>query len=348
MGIAIRIKRTVAENYDIVSWILCLFLGGTINVGILNATYNYSNYYFSKIPSANLHYGAIALVGFIALSILMPIIVSCFLTAIQPELRIVPPFFIALISSAWIFVLWITPSNVSTTVFPTLTVGVFYSSLGYIEDPVVTYIFGRATERDYIYFQHIRAYATIEEVKDRIMTPEIRRSLTISESFEGDAEHGYLFKTRRPFPYKNDIFISRDKDYSELTSIKVTYYEVKKYNLQVSNSFLEESHKTSRYIEDIFTFHEPSIPIEIITPFTNQVTDKAIDRVLDDMRGYYSRSKRFSITDRLSISLLVAILFLTAILFFIGEPAYAVLSIAIEVLIAVLELPDILRRQRED
>lgn len=346
-----RIKKTVAENYDIISWILCVFLGGTMNIGILNAAYGYIMYYWSTLPVPNppvptlYHYAL--LMGYVIAVAILPFILSLILTAIQSELRIVPPFYITLISAAWMLVLWVNTSNVSTQLAPTLTLGMFYVTLGYGEDYATTYILGKAVERESIYYEHLRVYADIEDVKARFMVPEIAQSTHLSERVEGNAEQGYLFKTKSGPIFKNDIWINRDKDFPEVTSIKIVYYEVGRYNLRVSPRFIEEAHKMSRYLEDVFIYHEPKMGVEIIVPFTNKAFDRSIDRILDEMRGYYTRSKQFSTTDKFKIALLVGILILTGILFAIEQPTYAILSIAIEVLIAVLGLPDIIRKQRE-
>lgn len=339
-----RIKKTTAENHDIISWLLCIFLGGTINIGILNAAYSY---YLQNLPSISDLYRIIITVSYILFAILLPFILSLILTGIQPELRIVPPFYITAISWAWMFVLWINPNNASTMITPTILIGMFYVALGIAEDKLTTAILGIAIERRNIYFEHLRVYATIDEVKDRLTIPEIRRSLYLSDRVEGNAEKGYTFKTKGGYVFINRILIIKDKDFPELTSLKIAFYEKRSYSLKVSPSFIEESHKTLWYLKDVFIGHEPEIGLEVILPFTNSTSDILIDNVVDDLRGYYVKSKQFSIRDRLTIASLVGILALTIVLFLIEQPIYAGLSIAIEVLLAVLQLPDLIRKQRE-
>jgi hypothetical protein len=290
------------------------------------------------------HYGVLA--GYIIVAIIMPLILSLILTSFQAKQLIVPPFYITLISSVWMLVLLVNVSNISTQLVPVLTIGMFYSTLGWGEDWIATSILGKATERESIYFEQLRVYADFNFVKARLTIPEIRRALHISERTEGNIEEGLLFKSISTV-FKNDIIIARDTEYPELTCIKIVYYEVGKYSLKVSPFFIEAAHKMSGYIKDVFNNHVPIIAVEVIVPFTNKALDQSIDRVIDNLRGYYVRSKQLSTADRLKIALLAGTLVLTGILFLIEQPTYAVLSIAIEVLIAVLGLPDIIRKQKE-
>jgi len=340
-----RATKSVTENYDIISWVLCIFLGGTINIGVLNAFYSYVT--ALSLPAKTILISEIILGGLIVIAITLPLILSLILTAIQPEFRIIPPFFITIISWVWLFVLWVNQSNASTMIPLTFFIGTFYVTMGYFEDWGTTKILGKAIERENIYFEHLLVYAEINDVKNRLITPEIRRTLHISETVEGKSADCYLLKTRNVFTFKNDIILAKNKESPELTDLKIVYYEVERYSLRVSKDFVEDAHMISGYVRDVFTNHVPNIGVEVVASFGNTVNDPSIDRVIDDMRGFYARSKQFSNADRFKIGLLTIVLILTGILFIIGQPTYAVLSIAIEVLIAVLGLPDIIRRQRE-
>ena len=141
--------------------------------------------------------------------------------------------------------------------------------------------------------------------------------------------------------------MTKSKEFPENTDVRLVSYEVGRYSLRESKDLIEEAHKTSWYVKDVFNNHEPAMGIEPIVPFGNAVHDPAIDRVIDDISGLYARSKQFSTDDRLKIVLLITVITLTVTLFAIGQPIYAVLTIAIEVLIAVLGIPNIIRRQRE-
>ena len=158
-----RTKKTMAENYDIISWVLCMFLGGMINVGILNATYAFLQ--ATVYPIADQLLAILVLIGLIVFVVLLPLALSLILTAIQPELRIVPPFFITIISVAWFFVLTINPSNVQDTLFAVAILGMSYIALGYSEDWITTKVLGKAVERDSIYFEKLLVYGEVEMSK---------------------------------------------------------------------------------------------------------------------------------------------------------------------------------------
>ena len=338
-----RIRKNVAENYDLVSWFLCILLGGTINIGILNgfdAAVRHS--YF---PTDSQFVALLFPVSLVALAVIMPIILSLIFSAIQPELRIVSPFFITLMSSVWFFVLWVNTSNVADTLLLAIFIGIFYSAIGYAEDWATTKILGKATDRESIYFEQFLVYADIKDVKNRLLKPEIRDGLNLQGAYDGTEEEGYIFKTKSAFSFRNDIMINRDKQYPELTNIRVTYYEVAKYNLRVSKEFIEETHKMSWYTKDVFFNHTPTIAVEVLSPFANNRIDSAVDRVIDNMQGLYVASKQFSLRDKAKIALLVIVAVLTVAIFLLGEPTYGAMAIAIEVLIAIIGLPDIIRKR---
>jgi hypothetical protein len=337
-----KVKRTLTEDYEIISWLLRIFLGGTINIGILNATYAY----LSVLPSMPSFYAYLIDALFLIFAVITPFLLSLILTAIQPEPKIVPPFYITLISFAWLFVLWVNPHNVSATLTPTITLGLFYVALGFAEDKLTTSILGIATERESIFFEHLTVVAEIEDVKARLIIPEIRRRLYLSERVEGNAEQGYLFKSIGGFIFKNQILLTKNKDSPQSTDLKVVYYEQRKYNLTVSRDFFEQASKNLVYLYEILYNRTPSFGFYIVTDFTNKATDPLIDKVIDDLRGYYVKSKQFSNADKFKVVMFVGILILTAALFLIEQPLYGELTIAIEVLLLVFELPDVIRRQK--
>jgi hypothetical protein len=291
-------------------------------------------------------YVNVTLALFIIAAVITPFLLSLLLTTIQPELRIVPPFYITLISFAWLFVLWVNPSNVSATLTPVITLGTFYVTLGFAEDKLATLILGIAAERERIYFEYLTVYSDIDDVKARFAVPEIRRELFLSERIEGNAEQGYLFKTRRGLFFKNQILVTRSKEYPHSTDVKIVYYEEGKYNLKISPVFPEVTRKTSLYLKDVLYNREPKLGFEVAVEFTNTARDSLIDRVIDEMRGYYVRSKQFSYADKFKIAMLAGVLILTVVLFLIEQPVYGALTIAIEVLLAVLALPDIFGKQK--
>ena len=338
-----RIRRNVAENYDLISWFMCILLGGTINIGILNGFDALVRQTF--FPTESTLIALLFPISLVSLALLLPFALSLLFTAIQPELRIVPPFFITAMSSVWFFVLWVTPSNASDTLPLALFVGVFYTMVGYAEDWATTKILGKATDRESIYFEQFLVYADIKDVKNRLLVPEIRSRLGLSETVEGTEADGYIFKTKSGFTSRNDIMINRDKQYPEFTNLRITYYEVAKYNIRVSKDFIEDAHMMSWYIKDVFFNHTPIMSVEVLVPFDNNRIDPAVDRVIDSMVGVYAKSKQFSITDRIKILLLGLIIVLTAVLFLINQPVYGAMTIAIEVLIAIIGLPDIIRKR---
>jgi hypothetical protein len=341
-----RVRKAASDNYDILQWMICVFLAGSINVGIINGANNYSQYWATTVNKApvNLTLAYIVLAVFIVALVVLPIVLSLILTSIQPSHLIVPPFYITIVSIVWFCIMSVTPTNAGEALPAIITLGMFYVTLGFGEDWITTKIIGITTEREYVYFEHLRVYSNINSVKERLLTPEIRRALHIAHVPE-EENNDLVFKSIAT-QLKRDITISTDSEYPEYTIMKITYYEVGRYSLRVSPFFIEENRKMSSYIKDVFSNRSPAIGIEVIVPFTNKIDDPAIDRVIDRCKGYYNVSKQLSTEDRVKVGLFIAIFILTGILFLVEQPSFAFLSIAIEVLIAVLGFPDIIRKRR--
>lgn len=312
-------------------------------MGILNAAYSFMSLMPSSLPSL---YQSLILIGFLIVAILLPLILSLLLTTFKPEPRIVPPFWITVVSFAWLFVLLINSSNVSTLLLPTIIVGLFYVTIGRLEDVAAIAILGIAAERESIYYEYLIVYSDIDDVKAKLTIPEIRNALLLAERVEGNAEQGYLFKTKKGFTFKSRILITRNNEYPKLTDLKIVYFEKGSYSLEVSPNFLENAKKNSVYLKDILCNREPKLGFEVVVELTNTARDSLIDKIIDEMHGYYLKSKQLSNVDKFVIFTFVGVLILTIALFMIEQPLYAGLSIAIDVLLAVSELPDIIRKHR--
>jgi hypothetical protein len=283
--------------------------------------------------------------GYVVLAGVIPFVLSLLLTQTRPKLRIVSPFWIGLVSWLWFFTPW--ASSNSSMIASAVFFGVFYVATCLCEDLLTISIMGIATERENIYYEYLTVYAGIDEVRARLMTPEIREGANLSERMEGNAEQGYLFKTQRGYHLNTPISITRNKEDPNITDVKIAYYWENRYNLSVFPLFIEMARKSSAYIKDVFRYREPMLPFAINIPFTNNVRDPLIDRIIDEMCGYYVRSKQLSYGDRFIIASFIGIFVLIIVLFLIREPLWALLSLVTDVLIAAIGLPEVFRRRRE-
>jgi hypothetical protein len=327
---------------------LRILSGGAVNILFISALITF---YKDNVPMINGVYTINTTLLFeqvwalIIMVIISPFLLSLILTKRKPNLRLVPPFYIAWVSYVWLIIVQSYPFS-TTTVTDSVLLGGIFVAICYLEDRAVTLILGITAERENIFFEHFKAFAQIEDVRNKLSVPEIRSELTLSPRTEGNSELGYRLHTRREFTSVNRILLTRDKEYpDELTDVKVVYYAMGRYSLTMSPYFLEHWKKTSGYLKDIFTERDPIIGIEKITDFQNNVRDPLVDSVVDDLMGYYVKSQRVSMLDKIKVGATIGIFVIAVYLFVIGQPVYGGLSAILDAIFALSELPDILRRQ---
>jgi hypothetical protein len=346
-----------SEKYDEISWVIRIILGGALNIVFLNALSTFiethityeaatATYYITNLWTPSLFPQFVTLVVMVLIG---PFLVSLLLTKREPTLKIVPPFYVAIFGFAWILIFWLIPYE-SIRAFLAIVFGVTLLFVGRMEDRLVTSVLGIATDRECIYFEHLRVYAQIEEVKARLSVPEIMDNLFLSDRVEGNAEQGYMFRTERGYDVVNKILLVRDEHFPEtpITNVKIAYYYKKRYNVQFSPTFLENCRRTSGYIRDIFLNRDrdAAMPLEVIVPLTNNVRDPLIDSIIDELMGYYARSKRLSRFDKIKIGAVLGIATMTVGLFVFDQPQLGVASIVLDTFLALSELPDIVRRSK--
>ncbi len=280
-----------------------------------------------------------------ALVFLSPLLSSLLLTKTEPKLKIVPPYWISLVVMGWVLIHWyypLTPISSISLIFGGLLVLVARA-----EDIVVTSIIGKAAEREVIFFEHLLVYANIESVKNRLCVPEIRTELALSSRIEGNVEEGYTLRTERGFDFCNRFLLTKDKQYlEEATNLRIAHYQIGRYNLRTTPVFIEHMDKTSGYVERILLYREPRLAFERITPLTNNVQDVLVDTIMDELMGAYAKSKRYSALDKVKIGATISIAVVSVILILIGQSVYGGFSAILDILYALSELPDVVRRSR--
>lgn len=345
----------ISEQYDTTAWILRIFFGGVLNIIFSKALSTFvaghviyvpdgpnGSYYLHDLftPSVLPQFAI-----YVIMVLLSPFLISLILTKRSPNLKIVPPVYVAIIGWAYLLVFQTFPLEPNRD-FLVVMFGLIMVAMGAIEDKFVTSILGVATERENIYFEHMTVFAEIDDVKARICVPEIRDALDLSHRIEGDADRGYTFRTNRGHTFIKTIQLTKNKEYpDEETDFKVVYYEKARYNLRVSPAFLEYSRMTSAILKDILFKRAPSLGFAMIMDLKNDVRDPLVNSVVDEMYGYYVKSKRLSFADQAKIAAVVGVFVMSIALFVFEQPLYGGVAAVLDALIALSELPDIVRKQ---
>lgn len=339
----------MSEEYDLISWVIRIFIGGVLNIVIIAGWVNLywssgqmvdDTINFSSAPLLNII--ALWILGFILLS--SPLLASLALSKKYP-LRIVPPFYVAIVTSGFIIAIWgvTVPSNLVLTVI----VGFMFALVGLGEDAATIKILGIATDRENIYFEQLTVYADIENVKARLTVPEIKDGLFLSDKIDGDSEKGYTLKSiiSENYVYSHKITLTKSREETETTILKIVYFYVEKYNLTNTPAFMEESTKISLYLKEILRNRKPNIMFARDVEFTNESQDSLIDKIIDENRGYYVKSKRLTKLDWIKIGSIIFIAIFSFILFAVEQTTYGALIAALDALITVTQIPDLLKKR---
>jgi hypothetical protein len=170
--------------------------------------------------------------------------------------------------------------------------------------------------------------------------------LFLSDKIEGDAEQGYIFKvTHGYYSFSHKIIIAKNKQVPETTTLKIVYFYVGRYNLKSSPEFFEEATKISLYLKEVLRNRKPNLFYAVDVEFTNEAEDSLIDNVIDGMRGYYVKTKRFSKADWFRIGAIITIAIVAGVLFASEQPTYGTLTAILDALITISQLPDLLKQQ---
>jgi hypothetical protein len=363
-----RFRVSLAATYKKFEWWLRLLGGVALYILLLQAFAQFTGEHTVSGITAQGQYATDYLfvdppllyyfLGLTVFLFLAPLLLSLTLTKRDVELRsltIVPPLTIGLLGIFYtaVFIFGFPNLNPPSTTLPIeedaylfgfvgglLLVGVFR-----LEDRLAVALLGRSTEREALYFEELRVAAPIERVKERFSVPEIRSALRISQ-VDGDANIGYEMKTPRGFDFIIRLKILKDPQSPHTkTIVKTVIYEKTRYSIHTDSYIVEYARKQAGYIFDLLNNRTPTLSAVITTPLTNNSQDPFVDVVIDDMRGLYLKSQKYSFGDKLKLAAFVGIVALTGLLFAAGLTTYGVLSAAIDVLFALNDLPDVISRR---
>ncbi len=298
--------------------------------------------------------------GLLTFVFLLPFFLSLALTkkdTQQAKLEVVAPQTIGVIGILYaiVFILGVPnlhPSNVAVAtgevdnfIFGYMGLALVYTFVR-LEDRLVVALLGRAAERESIYFQEIKVPVTIDKVKERLVVPEIQSGLRLSPRIEGDSTEGYMLNTPRGFDFVTRIRLVRDETDPSQTLLKLVVYEKTRYSVHADSYIVEMIRRQAGAVLDVLNNRTPPFGAKITVPLTNSAQDSFVDTAIDDMRGLYLKSQRYSIGDKVKVVAIVGIVSLTGLLFATGLTTYGIISVAIDVLFAVNELPDVVSRSR--
>ena len=292
-------------------------------------------------------------IPFAIIFILSPLFISLLLSKKNEDLarvRVIPPLALGLISALYIGAFIVAPlftEKVKPLLFSEhMTYGLigFFGAfltayVSFFTDRVPVLILGRSADRESIYLQKFRIHAGIEEVKERLMSLEIRETLGLRSKPDGDADDGYMMRSRKDFDVQTLIKLTKEDEATTL--LRVAFYEKSRYSVRFSKYFIEVARRDCSYIDEVLTNREPSWTTNILEPLSNKSADTFINYVIDDLRGYYVATKKAPRLSVLLVSVAILLFFLTVVASLTGQPSYAVeftgITDGLIVLVAVMD-----------
>ena len=357
---------STSKTYDTFDWAIRIFIGSAIESSLFNllAVIIRSNSELvstSQGPApawetAPLFYGIIALIAIIMIA---PFLLSLALSKIDVELedlRIVPPQYIAYVGSVYaaVFVILVPlagqvyqPQFANSALVSLLAISflLFVVLGGRAEDKLTVAILGRTADKQQIYFEKLTIDASLEEVKTKLTTREYADNLFLRMDIEGDKNKGYTVKTERGYDFVAKVGMYPDDEDKNKTILKAAFYQQSRYSLKVTKFFIENDHRQASYLAEILTDREPPMKIETIIPLTNSAHDIFVNEVIDDLRGFYVKTKK---APRVSVILVMTNLALTGMTIgfaALGYPQAAYLTTGgVEGLILLVTVLDYLRK----
>lgn len=247
-------------------------------------------YHFLSLPYVYFFFPAIAFFY------LLPFLLSLALSKKDVELRnlrIVPPLAIGLPTAAYGFIFLLNFSNVNSISFLYGMMGLFaLVATSAIEDRWAVSFLGTTAERESIYFEKLRVAADIDDVKARLIVPEIANVLNIRDTFEGKRESGYKGRSPRLSEITTKIGLSIDRQDARFTIVNVAFYVKARFMLRLTNYLGEYAQRQSAYLYRVLTEWKPILPAVVVIPLSNSEYDPYIDEVIDDLRGFYVQTRR--------------------------------------------------------
>ncbi len=336
----------LTRNYDLLGWIARLFVGAAFSVFTVEMFGDFLKEIVSFNPSTGVYMLSLRsnsqsyLFLFLAsLALTSPLIASLVLTKRTPELKIVPPFYIEVLTIAWFIAFglerWSPDPSFAILWIMTLV------AAGFAEDRVVTRILGHSVDRNDIQMFKFLASKDIDSVKQVLSPPEIRATLGLGQR---NAEIPHGFKLRSPrVATKQTVMKLEQFPNEEGTVISMAVYQVGRYQVRMTPELIHYSLMLRAYLAD--TFKRFGVELKDVE-IANKYTEPLLSETFADIQGFYGQSKQMSVGDWMKIGFLIAIVIATIASFGLGAIPQASILAIVDALFAASELPELLRRGR--
>lgn len=305
------------RDYSVLRLVVLTFLGGVLNSLAIKML---GDYYSQIIPVVSIT-SIVWLIVAGVLVFLLPIGVSLLLSGRRSQ--IIPPLYIQILTFG--FLTHYTIIHPAPTDLLALYTLIWYVLVGgLIQDRVVLSTIGRYAPRDQILPLSLRVNAELDVVKDTLLTRRFREYLGLRKKVE-PIERGYRLRGTGPVKVVVDL---RSTDAQGETRIDLAFYKWHRayYCLRKTDEVEECARSFAAYLKDILQRHEPPI---VATEVSSDHWVSAVDSVIDEMQGLYSRMGETPATKVLAVIATIALAVVTLGFFVFGHWEAALATLAV-------------------
>jgi hypothetical protein len=333
------------HNFEVIHWIVFVFIGGTILAFLLEvfATYFLQLGTILGRPPTPSDW-AIYVIAPVILIFAAPIFISVALTVLQPEKQIVPPLYLQIVQFGWYLGFVYVRNN------PTFTGGVIldlYYALfgGLIQEVVAIKVLGvSANPRDLLPYTF---YVNSEprKVRDILSTATFRQRLKLRESVEiEDGDEYCLFTPMRRADYPFVLELSKTQD-PQRTAIHLAFFRRNRYYVApVDDDLKEFAHSTLVLLKDILGRAPNGLTLSVGDP--NEAAS-LVNWVVEQLDGLLPQFGRLSFMGWLKMaSFITAVILTIATAVFLKSYDSAIGLAALISLYLAFELERNLRRRK--
>jgi hypothetical protein len=338
------LRSFLSQQYELVRWVVFVFLGGSINSLAVQLYGNYFSvaYEYASVPlvyytAQQLAFGIVQFLLFTGLLFITPILLSLSLTRLMPTRQVVPPFYIQLITLGLLYGVTYSRFGASVITFLTLYVGTFYSIFaGLIQDGIVARLMGKGVLREDIIPFTIVAESDMTSLAKVLSRKECANWLDINPNYT-ETKGTILFLPDEYAGRHTSIKLSPIPNETDKTKMDICIWREGRYDFQRDANLEEAARRGMAYLRDILTYPRPdedrnSIKFSEIEP--HKATD-FVEAIMDESGGVIVHTEQISVIGWIQLAIFAGMVSASFGLLVIGGTEFTLAGVGALVSIGV-------------
>src|SRR6267143_108482 len=334
-----QFKESFKNEYELIRWIVYVFLGGSMNFMSIHLLGNYIITLFGQVQNQQQQ---LMYQSYVELSILLiifyfiPVLISVALTILSPEKRIVPPFFMQIISlGALLFYVQYYIPDIQSRVLA-LYVMFIYAFLGGItQDRIVVRLVGQSVDRESMKQISLKVNTKLKNLESILMTSYFRNRLHLGTKIE-EISDGLRLKNNERSDFKIIMDLVEGSIDGE-TIVNIIIFDKGRYYFKKSDDLTQFARSELNDLLDVLSQQKEPIQTNQL-PETN--ADYLINKIIEDVSGISAHIKQTSALGWFKVSMFIAALFSVGVVYFVlKDTTNAVVVGVLIVLYLAFEMP---------